>query len=57
MQAFLNILLSLALAFGGIASQADFVLRPARYNAKTLVVSDLPEPAAGPRTDAFVQMS
>ena len=57
MQAFLNILLSLALAFGGIASQADFVLRPARYNAKTLVVSDLPEPAAGPRTDAFVQLS
>lgn len=57
MQTFLNILLSLALAFGGIASQADFVLRPARYNAKTLVVSDLPEPAAGPRTDAFVQLS
>lgn len=55
--AFVNILLSLVLAFGGIASQAEFLLRPQDYNARTLEVMHLPAPVAGPETDAFVQLS
>ena len=57
MTAFLNILLSLSLVFGGLASQADFVIRPEKYNARTLTVTELPEPVTEPTTDAFVQLS
>ena len=57
MTAFLNILLSLILAFGGLASQADYLIRPDRYHARTLVVTDLPDPVTEPTTDAFVQLS
>ena len=57
MTAFLNILLSLLLAFGGLASQADFLIRPEKYNARTLEVRDLPQPVTEPSADAFVQLS
>ena len=54
--AFVNILLSIALTLGGVASQADFLLHPGKYNAKTLVVADLPQPVPQPETDGFVQL-
>lgn len=57
MTAFLNILLSLLLAFGGMASQADYLIRPEKYNARTLEVRDLPQPVTEPSEDAFVQLS
>jgi pimeloyl-ACP methyl ester carboxylesterase len=57
MTALLNILLSLTLVFGGLASQADLALRPQRYHAKTLTVRDLPDPVRQPQTDGFVQLS
>ncbi len=56
MTAFINILLSLTLVFGGLCAQADFALHPAKYNAQTLVVGDLPEPVQM-QTDSFVQLS
>ena len=56
MTALLNILLSLTLVFGGLVSQADFLLRPAQYNAKTLTAENLPEPVTKPQTDGFVQL-
>ena len=57
MTAFINILLSFALVFGGIVSQIDFLAHPDKYNAKTLEVSDLPEPVTEPETDGFIQLS
>lgn len=57
MTVLLNILLSLLLMFGGLASQADYLIRPQRYNARTLTVIDLPSPVTEPETDAFVQLS
>ncbi len=57
MTAFVNILLSLLLLFGGVASQADYLVRPERYGARTLEVKDLPAPVTEPETDAFVQLS
>ncbi|MBQ6020227.1 MAG: alpha/beta hydrolase [Clostridia bacterium] len=57
MTAFINILLSFAMVFGGIVSQADFLIHPEKYNAKTLEISDLPEPVNEPATDDFIQLS
>ena len=55
--AFVNILLCLSVMFSGIASQADLLVHPDRYNAKTLEFSDLPAPVTSPETDDFVQLS
>lgn len=57
MTAFLNILLSLSLVFSGLLSQADLLIRPEKYNARTLTVTELPEPVTEPTADAFVQLS
>lgn len=57
MTAFVNILLSLILTFGGVLSQIDYVLRPANYNARTLNVTGLPDPVTAPTEDAFIQLS
>ncbi len=54
MTAFINILLSFALVFGGIVSQTDFLLHPEKYNAKTLEVSELPEAVTEPGTGGVV---
>lgn len=57
MTAFINILLSFAMMFGGLCSQLDYVIRPARYNAQTLTVGELPTPVEAPETDAYIQLS
>ncbi len=57
MTAFLNILLSFAMLFGGAAAQADFLIHPAKYNAKTLDTSALPAPVSQIETDDYVQLS
>ncbi|MBR5618140.1 MAG: hypothetical protein IKW76_00230, partial [Clostridia bacterium] len=57
MTAFINILLSLSLLFGGVLSQADFVFHPEKYNAVTLEATDLPAPVTQPQADTFVRLS
>ena len=57
MTAFLNILLSFTLVFGGLLSQADYLVHPEKYNARTLEVSALPAPVETPSLDVYVQLS
>lgn len=57
MTAFINILLSFLMVFGGIVSQLDFLIHPEKYHAKTLEVTELPPPVTEPTADAFVQLS
>ncbi|MCR5484057.1 MAG: alpha/beta hydrolase [Clostridiales bacterium] len=57
MTAFINILLSFLMVFGGVASQADLLVRPEKYNAKTIKVSDLPVPVTQAETDDYIQLS
>ena len=45
------------MVFGGLWSQAEYVFRPEKYNAKKLEVTALPSPVTEPETDAFVQLS
>ncbi len=56
MTAFLNILLSFALMFSGIASQAEYLIRPQKYHAQTLRAADLPAPVTEPSADAYIQL-
>ena len=49
--------LSLSIIFSGLASQVDYLIHPEKYNAKTLIVSDLPKPVTEPEKDSFVQLS
>ena len=55
--AFINILLSFTLIFSGMASQLGFIVSPAKYNAKTLVVGELPAPVTRPEADGYVRLS
>ena len=57
MTAFINILLSFTMVFGGLISQADYLIHPEKYNAKKLDTSSLPAPVSEPETDAFIQLS
>ena len=57
MTAFINILLSFTMVFGGLISQADYLIHPEKYNAKKLDTSSLPAPLSEPETDAFIQLS
>lgn len=56
MTAFVNILLSFTMVFGGLLSQMDLIVHPAKYNAVTLTAADLPEPAE-PETDGYIRLS
>ncbi|MBQ7596833.1 MAG: alpha/beta hydrolase [Clostridia bacterium] len=57
MTALTNIFLSFLMMFGGIASQTDFVIHPAKYNAKTLDTSVLPAPVEQAEKDDCIQLS
>ncbi len=57
MKAFINILLTFTTLFSGLASQADFIINPQKYNAITLDTSGVPAPVEEPAQDAFVQLS
>ena len=57
MTAFVNILLSFTMVFSGLYSQMDYLVHPAKYNAMTLEVSDLPAPVTEPAVDGYVQLS
>ena len=55
--AFVNILLSFTMLFSGMASQAEYLIRPDKYNAVTLDVSDVPAPVTAPVQDGHIQLS
>ena len=56
MKQFFAFVLILTTICGGIAAQVDFLFHPQTYGAVTLAATDLPQPAAAPRADAFVQL-
>ena len=57
MTAVMNILLSFLMLFGGMAAQADCLIRPDRYNVKTLDTSSLPAPVTQTEADDDIQLS
>ena len=57
MTAVMNIFLSFMMLFNGMASQADFLAHPAKYNAKTIRTSDLPAPVTQATTDDYIRLS
>lgn len=57
MTAIVNLLLSITVLLGGVRSQAEYIVKPDKYNAKTLIVADLPTPADAPTEDAFIELS
>ena len=57
MTAVVDLLLSIALLLGGLRSQAEYLVKPEKYNARTLVVTDLPAPVDTPTSDTFIGLS
>ena len=57
MTAFINILLTFTMLFGGICSQVDFIFRPEKYNAMSLDTSSVPSPVSEPEKDDFAELS
>ncbi|MBR3437975.1 MAG: alpha/beta hydrolase, partial [Clostridia bacterium] len=57
MKAFTGIMLIITTFFSGFASQIDFIVNPAKYNAITLDVSSLPAPVEEPVKDDYIELS
>ena len=57
MNVFINILMTFTVLIGGISSQIDFLINPAKYNAISLDISSLPSPVTDPLTDDYIQLS
>ncbi len=55
--ALINILLTFTVLLPGLRSQADFLVRPEKYNAKTLTETSLPAPVSEPSADAYIGLS
>ncbi|MBQ4243693.1 MAG: alpha/beta fold hydrolase [Clostridia bacterium] len=57
MKAFTGIMLIITTFFSGFASQIDFIVNPAKYNAITLDISSLPAPVEEPVKDDYIELS
>ena len=57
MKIFVDILLVVTTFFSGFASQIDFIVNPAKYNAITLDISSLPAPVEEPVKDEYIELS
>ena len=57
MSVIVNLLLSITVLLSGLCSQAEYIVKPEKYNAQTLMVSDLPAPVDAPTEDAFIALS
>ena len=57
MKIFVDILLVVTTFFSGFASQIDFIVNPAKYNAITLDISSLPSPVEEPVKDEYIELS
>ena len=57
MKIFVDILLVVTTFFSGFASQIDFIVNPAKYNAITLDISSLPAPVEDPVKDEYIELS